>query len=73
MSHLSSRKRTVLGLNYKSKFILHNYYELEKEEANYTFGSIIWLTHIECSNFLAVAQPQNSQDNNKYEVMFEKL
>ena len=54
----SNIRKTLIGMNYTSflntaKFSFHSYYEADKEETSYTFGSIIWLSHIESSTFMS--------------------
>lgn len=78
--YLSSQKtaqdhirKTIIGMNYynflaSSKFSFHSYYECEKEEAFYTFGSIIWLSHIESSAFMAARKIEQRK-----ELIFEPI
>jgi len=46
-SDTSNVLRTILGLNFKEKLMLHCYDEIEEEETGYLFGSTVWLTHVD--------------------------
>lgn len=64
---------TILGINQHnsintSKFSLHFYYEKEKEDQSYSFGSVIWLSHIETTTFMSCRTIKN-----KKELTFEAI
>ena len=58
----AGKKKTLIGLNYKTKIMLQMYYEREKEEVGYIYGQAVWLSHIESNTFLTTLRPDNKEE-----------